>query len=97
MELGIPEALTACNTDYIDTRMTPLLQFLDSHVNKPFKDGLKEKWQEWIDSGECEYTEAGNRRRASYTMVALWVFDVWRKVATEELILRGFRQRGYIG
>ncbi len=53
---GIPQALTACNTyyKYIDTRMTPLLQFLDSHVNKPFKDGLKEKWQEWVDSGECE-------------------------------------------
>ncbi len=43
------------------------------------------------------YTEAGNRRRASYTTVAGWVFDVWRKVATEHLILRGFRQRGYIG
>lgn len=96
---GIPEALTACNTDYkyIDTGMTPLLQFLDSHINKPFKDGLKEKWQDWTDSGECEYTDAGNRRRASYTMVAEWVFDVWRKVATEDLILRGFHQCGYIG
>ena len=97
---SIPEALTATsNTDfkYIDTGMIPLLQFLDSHVNKPFKDGLKEKRQEWIDLGECEYTEAGNRRRASYTMVAEWVFDVWRKVTTDDLIVRGFRQCGYIG
>ncbi len=46
---------------------------------------------------ECEYTEAGNSRRASYTMVVEGVFDVWRKVATEDLILWGFRQRGYIG
>ncbi len=46
---------------------------------------------------ECEYTEAANGRRASYTTVAEWVFDVWRNVATEDSILRGFRQRGYIG
>ena len=97
---GIPEALTASNTNfkYIDTGMTPrLLQFLDSHVNKPFKDGLKEKWQEWSDFGEREYTEVGNRRRASYTRVAEWVFDVWRKATTNDLIVRGFRQCGYIG
>ena len=26
--------------------MTPLLQFLDTHVNKPFKDIMKEKWED---------------------------------------------------
>ena len=47
---------------------------------------------------ECEYTEAGNRRKTSYTTVTEWVcFNVWRKVGIEDLILRGFRQRGYIG
>ena len=30
-------------------------------------------------------------------MVAEWVFDVWRKVATDYLIVRGVRQGGYIG
>ena len=77
--------------------MTPLLQFLDSHVDKSFKGGSKEKWQEWIDLGERENTEAGNRGRASYTMVAEWVFDLWKKVATDDLIVRGVRQGGYIG
>ena len=99
MNGGIPEVLRTCNTDfkYIDTGMTPLLQFLDSHINKPFKDGMNEKWEEWIDSGERTYTEAGNRRRASYTTVAEWVFDVWRKVAMDDLIRQRFRQCGYIG
>ena len=26
--------------------MTPSLQFLDTHVNKPFKDIMKEKWED---------------------------------------------------
>ena len=30
-------------------------------------------------------------------MVAEWAFDVWRKVATDDLIVRGFRQCEYIG
>ena len=55
------------------------------------------KRQEWIVLGEHEYTEAGNRRRASCTMVTEWAFDVWRKVATDDLIVRGLRQCGYIG
>ena len=44
------------------------------------------KRQEWIVWGEHEYTEAGNRRRASCTMVIEWAFDVWRKVATDDLM-----------
>ena len=59
--------------------MTLPPQFLDGHVNKPFIDGLKKKWQEWIDFGKHEYTEAGNSRRAYYTMVAEWVFDVLKE------------------
>ena len=46
--------------------MTPLVQFRDTHVNKPFKDILKEKWDDWIVNGEAEFTEKGNTKRASY-------------------------------
>ena len=49
--------------------MTPLLRLLDTHVNKPFKD-MKEKWEDWIVNGEAEFTEKGNRKRASYQLVA---------------------------
>ena len=49
----------------IDGGMTPLIQFIDTHVNKPFKDILKERWAEWIASGTEEFTKQGNRRRAS--------------------------------
>ena len=57
---GIPEALTASNTDfkYIDTGMTPPLPFLRQSCQQIIKDGLKEKWQECIDLGKREYTKA---------------------------------------
>ena len=76
--------------------MTPLLQFLDTHVIKPFKDIMKEKWEDWIVNGEAEFMEKGNKKRVSYQLVAEWPDDGSKKVATDELILKGFRQCGYI-
>ena len=76
--------------------MTPLLQFKDTHINKAFKDDLTQQWEDWLESGEMEYTESGNRRRASYELVCTWVNDAWRRVATDETILKGFRECCYI-
>ena len=39
---------------------------------------------------------AGNPKRASYELVVKWVADAWEKVATDELIVQGFEQCGYI-
>ena len=72
------------------------LKFLDTHVNKPFKDIMKEKWEDWIVNGEAEFTEKENRKLASYQLVAEWADDTWKKVATDKLIIKGFRQCGYI-
>ena len=41
-----------------------------THINKSFKDTLKDKWEEWFEHGDAEYTESGNRKRASYELVA---------------------------
>ena len=83
------------NIKIIHGGMTPLLQFLDTHVNKPFKD-MKEKWEDWIVNGDAEFTEKGNIKRASYQLVAEWADDTWKKVATDELIIKGFRKCSYI-
>ena len=56
---------------------------------------MKEKWEDWIGNGEAEFTEKGNRKRTSYQLVAEWADDTWKKVATDELIIKGFRQCGY--
>ena len=84
------------STKIIHGGMTPLLQFLDTHVNKPFKDIMKEKWEDWTVNGKAEFTEKGNRKGASYQLVAEWADDTWKKVATDELIIKGFHQCGYI-
>ena len=94
----VEQAFTDVNSSIkiIHGGMTPLLQFLDTHVNKPFKDIRKEKWKDWIVNGEAEFMEKGNRKRASYRLVAEWADDTWKKVATDELIIKWFCQCGYI-
>ena len=49
------------NTDieYIDNGMTGLLQLVDTHLNKPVKDRLRDKWEEWMDQAEHSYTASG--------------------------------------
>ena len=57
----VEQAFTDVNSSIkiIHVGMTPLLQFLDTHVNKPFKDIMKEKWEDWIVNGEAEFMENG--------------------------------------
>ena len=94
----VEKAISDVNSDVhiIHGGMTPLLQFLDTHVNKPFKDGMKEKWEDRIENGDAEFTKSGNQKRASYQLVAVWVDEIFKEVATDELILRGFRECGYV-
>ena len=40
--------------------------------------------------------EKGNRKCASYQLVAEWADITRKKAATNELIIKGFRQCGYI-
>ena len=52
-------------TKYIGTGMMPLYQFIDTHINKQFKDDLRYQWEQWLDNVKQEYTKSGNRKRAS--------------------------------
>ena len=54
LSADIPKKFHTANMDvkYIDSGMTPLLQCLHTHVNKPFKDSLKDQWEEWLDNGK---------------------------------------------
>ena len=88
---------TNTTTEIIDDGMTPLLQLIDTHINKPFKDHLRTKWNEWMTGGEIQFTASGKCKRASYDMVFNWINDVWQQVATDNAILKGFKEYGYIG
>ena len=50
-----------------------------------------------MTGGEIQFTPSGKRKRASYEMVLNWVNDVWQQVASDNAILKGFKECGYIG
>ena len=93
----VKQVFTGVNSsiNIIHGGMTPLVQFLDTHVNKPCKDIMKEKLEDWIVNGQAEFTEKGNRKDASYKLLAEWADDTWKNVATDELIIKGCCQCGY--
>ena len=59
---------TNITTEIIDGGMTPL-QFKETHINKPFKDHLHNRWNEWMTGGKIQFTASGKRKRASHEMV----------------------------
>ena len=79
---------------FIEGSMSPLLQFMNIHVNKPFKDCMKNKW-ELIEEGEVEYMKPGKRKRPSYDEIAKWVADAWRTISND-LMLKRLAECGYI-
>ena len=59
------------NTDLavIPGGLTSVVQPLDTCLNKPFKDRLREQWNSWVISEERSFTPAGNMKRASLQTV----------------------------
>ena len=53
--------------------MTSQLQVMDVCCNRPFKQGMRKKWNEWMFSGQHSFTPSGNRRKAGLREIACWV------------------------
>ena len=56
---------------------------------------MRALWDALLTEGEVEYTRTGKRKRASYGMVAEWVSHAWNSIATDDYIMKGFRECGY--
>ena len=58
----VKRCLLQNNTDIavITGGLTSILQLLDVLLNKPYKDRLRAKWNEWMISGDYEFTCGGN-------------------------------------
>ena len=54
---------------------------------------MKHRWLERLQSGEVEYTKSGNRKQASYSLVAEWVSESWNE-GPEDMISRSFLECG---
>ena len=68
--------------------MTHLLQCIDTHVGKSFKNELYEEWANWMLEGTQIITASGNRQKAPFLEVLKWCKNAWEKVS-EDTIKKG--------
>ena len=84
----VKASLKAHNTDIavIPGGLTSVLQQLDVSLNKPFKDYMRQCWNEWMTSDLHTFTPAGNMRATSLSTVCEWVLKAWNEVRTDSVI-----------
>ena len=61
--------------------LTKKLQPLDITVNKPFKDQLQAKLENWMMGGIHEYNKTGQMKRPSYKDIVAWIVESWATVS----------------
>jgi len=84
--------------EYIPPGCTGLLQPLDTHINKSYKDYMRKLFDKWFaDRGSKEEnrTKAGNLRAPSADLVIEWALEAWENIS-EDLIEKSFKHCGKI-
>ena len=71
--------------------MTSILQPLNVSINKPFKDCMRAKWQEWMLAGEHTFTAGGRIWKVELDEICRWISDAWNDPPTE-MIVKLFRK-----
>ena len=73
-----------------------LLQPLDVSINKPFKDKIRERREEWFKkegSTKENLTKSGYFRSPPYELFTQWLVEEWGKISPE-LIMESFKTCG---
>jgi hypothetical protein len=60
-------------------------------VNKPFNDLLCHLYGEWLLSGNCPLTPAGNIKRPSEALLGQWIKAAWDDISPESIV-KGFKK-----
>ncbi|KAK9398934.1 hypothetical protein NXF25_013903 [Crotalus adamanteus] len=83
------------NTDaaVIPAGLTSLVQPLDVCLNKPFKDRIREQWNEWMVSGEKSFTKGGNMHAPQLDVLCKFVIKAWNDIDAETVI-KSFKKCG---
>ena len=84
MTESVKTAFARENTDLgvILGRLTSILQPLDVALNKPFKDGVRKRWMEWMADGIHELTATG-RQKPSEELIVSWTAQAWNDIPAE--------------
>ena len=69
---------------YVPGGCTSKLQPADVSWNKPFKDHLQQRYDEWVFSGEKTYTPQGNMRAPTMKLLLRWIKDSWDEITPGE-------------
>jgi len=71
------------NLAVIPSGLTSILQPLDISLNKPFKDGVRKRWMEWMANGIHEFTVTGRQKKPSEELICSWIVDAWHEIPTD--------------
>ena len=52
-------------------------------INKPFKDGLRHCWSDWIMSGRKTNTKSGRMRKVNLLLNYSWIVKVWEGILSD--------------
>ena len=71
------------NLAVIPGGLTSILQPLDVALNKPFKDGVRKRWMEWMANRIHEFTASSRQKKPSEELIVWWIAAAWNDIPTE--------------
>lgn len=90
---AVANKLESINTSVslIPGGLTSILQPLDVCLHKPFKDRLRTKWNNWMQTSHAPLTKGGNLKKVDIVTISEWVKDAWLSIPAE-MIVKSFKK-----
>ena len=91
---SVEEKLAKSNVDVVAVlgRCTKYIQTPDVSWNKPFKEHITRKYDEWTAEGTHEYTAQGNMKAPPRRKIVEWILEAWQEL--DNMISSSFRSCG---
>ena len=89
----VKDILSEDRTDLviIPDGMTGQLQVMDVSCNRPFKQKMRQKWNEWMFSGVHSFTSSRNTKKPGLDLITQWIKEAWDSI-DPSVIRKGFKK-----